>query len=320
MDPGRKWLLVGTALVLAIIQSGCATVEREPAPKVNTRDQTVQLQIFLDSQHFGPGTIDGRRGEFTSKALELYCEAYGLPPGSLPEVSGIQPFTTYTITEENRSALGAMASEPADLALQKRLPYVTLGELLGERFHTKEAFLQDLNPAVDLNRAPAGTVLVVPNVDRPFDSTRFPSRYSAAPASVKETRSVLVDTRERMLHVHEAGRLIAAFPITPGSETNPAPPGNWKIVRAVPWPWYRYDKGVLERGERTTEFFNLPPGPNSPVGILWAGLNRQSIGIHGTNSPETIGRAGSAGCIRLANWDAATFYTYVGNGVPVTIR
>src|SRR5690606_24887471 len=119
---------------------------------------------------------------------------------------------------------------------------------------------------------------------------------------------------ERMLHVYEGDRLIAAFPITPGSTTNPAPPGNWKVVRAVPWPWYRYDKGVLERGERTDEFFNLPPGPNSPVGILWAGLNRQSIGIHGTSSPETIGRAGSAGCIRLANWDAATFYTLAGNG------
>ncbi|WP_353415663.1 L,D-transpeptidase, partial [Haloferula helveola] len=27
-------------------------------------------------------------------------------------------------------------------------------------------------------------------------------------------------------------------------------------------------------------------------------------GIHGTSDPETIGRARSAGCIRMANWDA----------------
>ena len=56
---------------------------------------------------------------------------------------------------------------------------------------------------------------------------------------------------------------------------------------------------------RTNDFHNIPPGPNNPVGILWCGLNKPGIGIHGTNNPETIGRAGSHGCIRTANWDAA---------------
>ena len=45
-------------------------------------------------------------------------------------------------------------------------------------------------------------------------------------------------------------------------------------------------------------------GPNSPVGVMWMGLNKTGIGLHGTNNPETIGRAASHGCIRMANWDA----------------
>jgi lipoprotein-anchoring transpeptidase ErfK/SrfK len=36
-------------------------------------------------------------------------------------------------------------------------------------------------------------------------------------------------------------------------------------------------------------------------GILWAGLNRPGIGIHGSPVPEPIGRAGSHGCICLSN-------------------
>jgi lipoprotein-anchoring transpeptidase ErfK/SrfK len=123
-----------------------------------------------------------------------------------------------------------------------------------------------------------------------------------------------------MLQVQQDGIAIAAFPITPGSSAHPAPVGEWRVVGAVPWPWYRYDDGVLSRGERTDDFHNLPPGPNNPVGILWAGLNRPGVGIHGTPVPDTIGRAGSHGCIRLSNWDAATFHSLIGKDTPVTIR
>ena len=92
------------------------------------------------------------------------------------------------------------------------------------------------------------------------------------------------------------------------------------MLSILPFPCLRYDLGVLKRGERTEDFHNLPPGPNNPVGILWAGLNRPGIGIHGSPAPDTIGRAGSHGCIRLSNWDAATFYTLVGKGTAVSIR
>ncbi len=134
-------------------------------------------------------------------------------------------------------------------------------------------------------------------------------------ASEPEARS-----KQKNLQVLEQGRTIAAFPITPGSPQHPAPAGLWRVVGSVPWPWYRHDEGVLSRGERTDDFYNLPPGPNSPVGILWAGLNRPGVGIHGSPVPETIGRTGSHGCIRLTNWDAAIFHTLISKNTPVTIR
>ena len=97
----------------------------------------------------------------------------------------------------------------------------------------------------------------------------------------------------------------------------PAPVGTWKILGATVWPWFRYDEGMLNYGVRTENYYNLPPGPNNLVGILWMGLNKPGIGIHGTNNPETIGRAASHGCIRLANWDAARVKDLVSVGNTV---
>ncbi len=284
------------------------------------QDDEVQLQILLDAQHFGPGVVDGHAGEFTKKALAFYRQAKGLAPDAQPDASGIQPYTTYAITADDLKVIGTMATEPADLAKQERLPYSSLVELLGERFHTTQAFIKHLNPSQNIDTLPAGSVVTVPNINKPFRADKFTSNYPAPPASVAAVRRVIVDTHERMLQVREGDRLIAAFPITPGSSDHPAPLGEWKVVGAVPWPWYRYDEGVLDRGERTATFFQFPPGPNSPVGILWTGLNRPGVGIHGTTNPETIGRAGSHGCIRLANWDAAAFYTLVQKNMPVTIQ
>ena len=45
------------------------------------------------------------------------------------------------------------------------------------------------------------------------------------------------------------------------------------------------------------------PGPNGPVGVAWLDLTKEHYGIHGTNEPQTIGRAESSGCIRMTNWD-----------------
>ncbi len=309
-----------TAVVAAFGVMGCATFDR-PVPAeeevgLSARDRVVRLQIFLDSVNFGPGVVDGRDGEFTAKALGEYRRVMGRDP----DVGGVVPYTTYVITAEDEGRVGAAASGPEDMATRKRLPYASLTELLGERFHTTESFVRKLNPGVELDRAVAGTRVKVPNVARPLRVAKFPSAYPAAVASAVAPRRVVIDLRERLLRVIGGDRLLAVFPITPGSSEHPAPVGEWKILGLAPWPWFRWDDGVLERGVRTEVAYQIPPGVNNPVGILWAGLNKPGVGIHGTPSPETIGRSGSHGCIRLSNWDAATFYTLVPKGTAVTIR
>jgi lipoprotein-anchoring transpeptidase ErfK/SrfK len=135
-----------------------------------------------------------------------------------------------------------------------------------------------------------------------------------------KTHSVGIDTKNKVITVMEGGNIMAAFPITPGSKELPAPVGTWQIVKIATLPWFRWDKAMLLHGKRSSNFHSIPPGPRNEVGVVWIGLNKKGIGIHGTNNPGSIGRSASHGCIRLTNWDAIRVLNAVTQGVSVKIN
>ena len=53
-----------------------------------------------------------------------------------------------------------------------------------------------------------------------------------------------------------------------------------------------------------------------PVGLVWIDLSKEHYGIHGTPSPEQVGRTESHGCFRLANWNAEYLLKLVWVGMP----
>jgi lipoprotein-anchoring transpeptidase ErfK/SrfK len=123
-----------------------------------------------------------------------------------------------------------------------------------------------------------------------------------------------------MLSVFEGDKLIAAFPVTIGSGRTESPVGEWKVRGVAKMPNFRYDKAMLNKGERSGDFHMLPPGPNNLVGVIWIQLNKKGIGLHGTSEPDSIGRSASHGCVRLANWDVVRLAAKVKAGDPVSIR
>ncbi len=158
------------------------------------------------------------------------------------------------------------------------------------------------------------------------------------------TRLVVVDTRTNQLRVFEAAptamavevdedgdpdappakparnsALVASFPITPG-QPRFIHFGVWEIRNIVELPVWRYDQQLLSTGKRSNNAITIPPGPNSPVGVIWHSTSRSGIGLHGTSDPETIGRARSAGCIRMANWDAVRLPNLIRPGAMLEIR
>jgi lipoprotein-anchoring transpeptidase ErfK/SrfK len=280
-----------------------------------------RLQIFLDNNDFGPGKIDGQMGEFFRKALVHYKRSHRMRETGVVDQWLLdqvpEPFTTYTIPPEAENFVGPTATKPSEQAKLKALKYGSLLDFVAERFHSAQAYVRKLNPGMNLDALKPGDTVKVPNV-LPFKIEDLHEGF-AQPNPAFTNRKVYVDTKERFLLIYDNDQLVAEFPITPGSTTLPAPIGVWKILGIATLPVFRHDEGVLQHGVKSDTAFHLPPGPRNPVGILWAGLNKPHVGIHGTNNPETIGRAASHGCIRTANWDAARVKELVTVGNMVSI-
>ena len=125
----------------------------------------------------------------------------------------------------------------------------------------------------------------------------------------------------QQLSAHDEHRalIVAAYPITPGKPQF-IRYGTWKMLNAIELPTWRYDASLLQTGQRSNQSLQIPSGPNNPVGIIWMGLSRKGIGIHGTDNPDKIGRGRSAGCIRLANWNAIKLPTMIRPGATGIIN
>jgi lipoprotein-anchoring transpeptidase ErfK/SrfK len=317
-------------LALLLATTLPAFAEEPPVAKAipaTTRDITTQLQIFLDQQLFGPGKIDGRPGEFLSKALLRYQRAQGLPEtgvldANIPLDSVYPVYTHYTIQETDLEFIGPCPTKPQEQAKLKKLPYDSLLEFLTERYHADPEFLEKINPTLKLHDLKPGDEVRVPNVE-PFKIEELPKQGFLPAVEEYLGRVIKINRRQKMLELYEGEALLAAVPITPGQVGGGATEtkaGTWKILGIATRPTFRWDKGVLDHGKRTDTYYNLPPGPNNPVGVLWIGLNKPGIGIHGTNNPQTIGRAASHGCMRVANWDVVRLSKMITKGMAVVIE
>jgi lipoprotein-anchoring transpeptidase ErfK/SrfK len=319
--------MLRAALTLCFFSLSVLAQTQDQGSVPNDPETILRVQIFLDQECFGPGKIDGALGEFTFKAVVNYNFAHGNHDlynwePVLKSAAAHVPATTaqHRVREELFSYINSeLPEEPEQWDQFPYMAYRSMAELIAERFHTDETFLQKLNPRVDINDLSPGQLVTVPNV-RPFRIEEVKKFQGFKEEATLSKNIVVIDTQARMGAIYDPQeRMLAAFPITPGKPQF-IPIGQWKITHMTTTPNFRYDKQFLEQGQRSEEAFEIPPGPNSPVGILWAGLSKSGIGLHGTAMPRTIGRAESAGCVRFANWDAIRLPTLVRPGSPVIVR
>jgi len=313
-----------------------------------TGNDALRLQIFLDEAKFGPGIIDGRPGRFTELAVQSWNEVNGYPiddwvaantaareaiPNPLA-VAVVPDFVNDWVDETLPTAVPLQAK-------RKRMSYRSTAEFMSERYHCDVDYLVLINGSSKIKNLKPRDTLTVPNV-QPFTIESLTGAGYKAD-KVMSQRHAVVDTKINQVRIYEAAPaalvvaepgvttithvsrpnrgLIASFPITPG-ENKFIKFGTWEVQNSVELPHWRFDQQLLDTGKRSadSESLEIPPGPNSPVGVFWCGLSKPGIGMHGTPSPVTIGRARSHGCTRMANWDAVRLPTLIRPGTTVEIR
>ena len=121
-------------------------------------------------------------------------------------------------------------------------------------------------------------------------------------------RSVVVSLKHKKLAVFEAGQVKKVYRVAVGKPSTPSPAGEFTIVSKVLNPTYYRPGTVIE------------PGPENPVGTRWIGISQKSFAIHGTNEPDSIGKAASHGCIRMDKKDVEELFetVEVGDAVEIT--
>ena len=209
-------------LLLGVFPLGAATPKPTAVPGAKpSQDDTVRLQIFLDEQNFGPGKIDGRYGGFTAKSWHNYQQSQGISAVSdkfdARTFTSVDPiYAAYTVTADDLNALGTV---PKDLKLQekqKSLPYTSMAELIGERYHVGVDFLRDLNHGHDLDHLKEGDRVKVPNVVPPFNL-----------AQVLALRQYTNERKKVLAAAKEAARNKGLTPADPASPASPvATPGG----------------------------------------------------------------------------------------------
>lgn len=124
---------------------------------------------------------------------------------------------------------------------------------------------------------------------------------------------ITINRTNRILTLYRGKSVIRKYPIAIGRESAKTPQGKFYVYlkRKNPmWTGGRHARPVAGGS------------PKNPLGSRWIGLSvgkGNLYGIHGNNSPYSIGQRVSKGCIRMINSDVLGLYNTISAGTPVWI-
>lgn len=328
MTPSRLVLALAIAAALgapasqAKPRSKAITAEAVSAasfkPDSLRRGQTsplaLKLQVLLDRAHASPGVIDGVFGASAVEAVKHFQVMNGTRATGrltreewdrLNAAGGGDPVVkSYSIGKDDVKGpfVERIPDDYAEKAKLKTLGYTSPLEGLAEKFHMSEDLLKALNPGKSFDKAGETIAVADPGKDMGERVDR-----------------IEVEGRLNVLRAYGKGdKLVAIYPATVGARNSPSPSGTVKIRATAEKPTYYYNpKKLTFASVEGEEQLKIAGGPNSPVGLYWIDLDKDTYGIHGTDTPAEVGKVGSHGCVRLTNWDAGELASAVRKGVPV---
>ena len=147
-----------------------------------------------------------------------------------------------------------------------------------------------------------------------------PTRTIVVDPTGERAGTITIDSKNRYLYLSMAGGRAMRYDVGVGREGF-AWSGRAHIGRRVEWPSWTPPAAMLKRRPDLPRV--MEGGLANPLGAramyLYNGHGDTMFRIHGTNEPDTIGRAVSSGCIRLLNDDVIDLYSRIKVGAPVVV-
>jgi len=142
-------------------------------------------------------------------------------------------------------------------------------------------------------------------------------------ATPERPGTIIVNTVDRVLFQVLGDDAAIRYGVAVGKEGH-----DWagiaSIGRKVKWPNWTPPASMIRRRPDLAKWASgMPGGPDNPLGAralyLFANGRDTLFRIHGTNEPQSIGRAASSGCIRMLNADIVDLYDSAGLGTKVIV-
>ncbi|MEM1049994.1 MAG: L,D-transpeptidase [Pseudomonadota bacterium] len=138
--------------------------------------------------------------------------------------------------------------------------------------------------------------------------------------------TVVVDTKSFYLYLVEPDNTAMRYGVGLGRQGFEWS-GRARVAWKRPWPTWTPPDEMIAREPRLERWSvrngGMPPGLGNPLGAralyIFEGNVDTLYRLHGTNEPESIGKAVSSGCVRLVNQDAIDLYDRVKNNAPILV-
>jgi lipoprotein-anchoring transpeptidase ErfK/SrfK len=160
-----------------------------------------------------------------------------------------------------------------------------------------------------------------PSPERDAQAIQSPRTARSVPNPTSEAPgTIVIDTASRHLYYVESDGHAIEYGIGVGREGF-----SWKgiaqVGRKTEWPRWFPPADMLRR--RPDLPIKMNGGLENPLGAralyLFKGKTDTLFRIHGTNEPDSIGKAVSSGCIRMMNGDVMDLYRRVPIGTRVVV-
>lgn len=150
--------------------------------------------------------------------------------------------------------------------------------------------------------------------ERPYIAP-IPPRRISFPSNFRPG-SIVIDSRGRQLFFVESSDTALHYPISVGREGF-SWTGTETVSRKAEWPDWHPPEEMRERDPSLP--VKMTGGLKNPLGATAIYLGKTLYRIHGTNDPNSIGRAASSGCFRMLNGHVIDLAARVDVGTPVTV-